>query len=68
MWIYKEDKIFIFYLFFLTLKTFFSHIFTWAYTAISPTCTPPSLSLPNPPLLPGRNCSALFSNFVEDKR
>jgi hypothetical protein len=66
MYISKEDKIFIFLTF---LKTFFSHIFTCAYTvwAISPTCPSPPPSQPNPPLFPGRNCSALFSNFVEEK-
>jgi hypothetical protein len=43
------------------------HLFTCAYIiwVISPPCPlPPTFS----PSLPGRTCSALFSNFVEEKR
>jgi hypothetical protein len=44
----------------------FIHLFIYAYIvwAISPPWPLPS---PQPPLLPGRTCSALFSDFVEEK-
>jgi hypothetical protein len=44
----------------------FIHLFIYAYIvwAISPPCPPLSPSLSPPPLLPGRTCSAHFSNFV----
>jgi hypothetical protein len=48
--------------------SFLIHLFTCAYIvwAISPRYSSPS---PNPPQpsLPGRNCSALISDFVEEK-
>jgi hypothetical protein len=51
-----------------TIKSFFLiHVFICAYIvlAISPLCLPPS-PLPSTPLLRGRSCSALFSNFAEE--
>jgi hypothetical protein len=47
----------------ITFLNFFTHLFICAYIvwAISPPCPIP------PPSLPGRTCSALFSNFVEEK-
>uniref|UniRef100_A0A8C0W563 Acyl-CoA oxidase C-alpha1 domain-containing protein n=1 Tax=Castor canadensis TaxID=51338 RepID=A0A8C0W563_CASCN len=52
----------------ITSFSLFIHLFIWAYIvwAISPPCLHPSPS-PTPTLLLGRSCSALFSNFVEDK-
>jgi hypothetical protein len=50
-------------------KNIFIHLFTCAYifwTSPSP-CPLPSPYPPHPPLLPGRTCSALISNFVEEK-
>jgi hypothetical protein len=48
---------------------FLIHLFTCAYIvwAISPPYILTSPSLPPPPSLPGRTCSALLSNFVEEK-
>jgi hypothetical protein len=44
------------------------HLFTCAYTVWAiPPPAPPSFSPPSPPSLPSRTCSALFSNFVEEK-
>jgi hypothetical protein len=47
----------------------FIHLFTRAYIvwAITPPFLPPPPSPNHHPLLPGRICSALFSNFVEEK-
>jgi hypothetical protein len=44
-------------------------IYSYVYTLFGPSPPLPhipSLS-PQPPSLPGRTCSALFSNFVEEK-
>jgi hypothetical protein len=50
--------------FFVFIQIFICAYIVWA---ISPSCTPtPSLSSPLPSLL-GQTCSALFSNFVEEK-
>jgi hypothetical protein len=51
----------------LILKNFLIYLFTCAYMvwAISLPCPHPLLLLPTPSL-PGRTCSALFSNFVEE--
>jgi hypothetical protein len=48
------------------LLFFFIHLFPCAYIvwAISPLYPP---SIPQSPSLPGRTCSALISNFVEEK-
>jgi hypothetical protein len=48
---------------------FFFHLFTCAYIVwvISSPCSLPPPSSPDFPLLPGRTCSALISNFVEEK-
>jgi hypothetical protein len=45
----------------LDLFLFFVHLFTCAYIVwvISPRCLPPSVS--------GRSCSALITDFVEEK-
>jgi hypothetical protein len=57
-------------LFYLTLfnESFFIHIFICAYIVgpFLPPALVPSLSCPYP-LLPGRTCAALFSNFVQEK-
>jgi hypothetical protein len=47
---------------------FIIHLFTCACIVwvISPPC-PPHPPFPPPPLLAGRTCSALISNFVEEK-
>jgi hypothetical protein len=47
--------------FFFFLFLFFVHLFTCAYIVwvISPRCLPPSVS--------GRSCSALITDFVEEK-
>jgi hypothetical protein len=48
---------------------FIIHLFTCVYIVwvISPTCPSPPPSPPLLPSLPGRTCSALVSNFVEEK-
>jgi hypothetical protein len=49
---------------------FFIHLFTCAYTVwvIFPSCPPLPPFLCLPPSVPGRSCSALITNFVEEKR
>jgi hypothetical protein len=56
------------YLLFKYFKKFFMHLFTFAYIvwAISPSC-PLSPSFLPASSLPGRACSDLLSNFVEEK-
>jgi hypothetical protein len=53
---------------FLSFFLFLIHLFTCAFIvwAISPPYPLPH-PLPPPPSLPGRTCSALISNFVEEK-
>jgi hypothetical protein len=41
------------------------HYIVWVITPLYP--SPPPHSLPHPPSLPGRICSALISNFVGEK-
>jgi hypothetical protein len=50
----------------LFLKFIYSHVHTLFGPFLPPT-HPPQPSLPNLPSLPGRTCSALISNFVEEK-
>jgi hypothetical protein len=55
-------------LFFFLFKMFFKnylYIFSYVYALFGPLLLP--APCPPPPSLPGRNCSALFSNFVEEK-
>jgi hypothetical protein len=47
-------------------KKFIIHLFICAYI-VWVISTPASLTLSLPPSLPGRTCSALISNFVEEK-
>jgi hypothetical protein len=47
-------------LFYLPGLHFFKFIYSHVHTLFGP-------SLPPPPSLSGRTCSALFSNFVEEK-
>jgi hypothetical protein len=48
---------------------FIIHLFTCAYIVcvIFPSCPPPTPCSSHHPSLPGRTCSALISNFVEEK-
>jgi hypothetical protein len=55
----KEANVFSFF------KFVYSHVHT-LFGSFLPPNPAPSLSFP-PPLLPGRICSALISNFVEEK-
>jgi hypothetical protein len=54
---------------FFFLLLFLIHLFTCVYIVwvISPHCSPALPSHPFPTSLPGRTCSALISNFVEEK-
>jgi hypothetical protein len=58
---YIKDYVEVSY-FFIIIHLFICTYIVWA---ISPLCPPALPSLPTP-LLPGRTCSALFSNFVEE--
>jgi hypothetical protein len=53
----------------LRLDFFYLFIYSYVHTLFEPFLPPApcSLPVPPPPLLPGRSCSALFSNFVEEK-
>jgi hypothetical protein len=55
----------LFFFFFAFLKFIYSFVHTLFGPFLPP--DPFSLSLPLTPSLPGRTCSALFSNFVEEK-
>jgi hypothetical protein len=54
---------------FISLKADFIYLFIYLYvhTLFGPSLLPASRPLPlAPPSLPGRTCSALLSNFVEE--
>jgi hypothetical protein len=56
---------------FLVVVVVYLFIYSYVHTLFRPFLphTPPSTPsfFPPPPSLPGRTCSALFSNFVEEK-
>jgi hypothetical protein len=66
---YPSNLWFIHFSFLFYLKKFFIHLFTCAYIvwAISSPCSLPPPSPSPPPSRPDRTCSALFSNFVDEK-